>query len=127
MAKRDFSNYCVCPLGGIIDLISKKWALLIINTIGNNGKLRFNRIMESLEGINPKTLSSRLKEIEQYGIIERKIFAEIPPRVEYSLTKEGKELRKAIEPLLVWTNKYDLKIEKNVTPCAIELNNKNKK
>ena len=94
---------CLCPLKGIIDVISKKWALLIINTLGNHGKLRFNQIMETLQGISPKTLSDTLKDLQTEGLIIRESFAEIPPRVEYSLTKDGAELRKSIIPLLEWT------------------------
>ena len=94
---------CICPLKGIIDLISKKWALLIINALGNSRKLRFNKLMETLSGISPKTLSDTLKELQAEGLIARESFAEIPPRVEYSLTKDGVELRKSIIPLLEWT------------------------
>ncbi|UCC58277.1 MAG: helix-turn-helix transcriptional regulator [Candidatus Bathyarchaeum sp.] len=94
---------CLCPLKGIIDVISKKWALLIINALGNCGKLRFNKIMEALNGISPKTLSDTLKELQAEGLIKRESFAEIPPRVEYSLTKDGVKLRKSIIPLLEWT------------------------
>lgn len=94
---------CICPLKGIIDLISKKWALLIINALGNCGKLRFNQIMETLDGISPKTLSDTLKELQAEQLVKRESFAEIPPRVEYSLTKDGLALRKSIIPLLEWT------------------------
>jgi DNA-binding HxlR family transcriptional regulator len=93
---------CLCPLEGIIDIIGKKWALLIINDIGNHGKIRFNTLMQELQNISPKTLSDTLKELQHAGIIQRESFAEIPPRVEYSLTKDGLELRKAIIPLLQW-------------------------
>ena len=119
MTGQDETETCICPLGGIIELISKKWALLVINTIGNKGTLRFNQIMKTLEGINPKTLSSRLREIEGYGLIERRSYAEIPPRVEYTLTDEGEELRKAIEPLMEWTYKHDKGGEKGTTPCDV--------
>lgn len=94
---------CLCPLKGVIDLISKKWALLIINALGNCGRLRFNKLMETLRGISPKTLSETLKDLQAEGLIKRESFAEIPPRVEYSLTKDGAELRKSIIPLLEWT------------------------
>jgi len=94
---------CLCPLRGVIDIISKKWALLIINTLGNCGRLRFTKIMETLQGISPKTLSDTLKDLQAEGLIERESFAEIPPRVEYCLTRDGIELRKSIIPLLEWT------------------------
>jgi len=95
-------HICFCPLKGAIDVISKKWTLLIINVIGNHGKLRFNQLMEVLNGISPKTLSDTLKKLEAEGLIERKAFAEIPPRVEYSLIEDGVKLQKAIIPLLMW-------------------------
>jgi len=102
-------SHCFCPLEDFIGTISKKWALLIINAIGIYGRLRFNRLMEELHGISPRTLSDRLKQLHAEGLIEREFFAEIPPRVEYSLTKDGVELRESITPLLEWT------IKRNVT------------
>jgi len=93
---------CFCPLEGIIDVISKKWALLIINAIGNYGSLRFNRLMEELEGISPKTLADTLKQLQNEELLKRESFAEIPPRVEYSLTKDGEGLREAVIPILKW-------------------------
>jgi len=97
------NQLCFCPVKGIIDVISKKWTLFIINALGNRGKLRFNDLMKELSGISPKTLSDTLKGLTEEGLIQRESFAEIPPRVEYSLTQEGVELRKAIIPLLKWT------------------------
>jgi DNA-binding HxlR family transcriptional regulator len=102
---------CFCPLEGIIDIISKKWALLIINAIGNYGNLRFNRLMEELHGISPKTLADTLKQLQEEKLLKRESFAEIPPRVEYSLTKDGEGLREAVVPILQWaaTRQYSNK------------------
>jgi len=100
-------HVCFCPLEGVIDVISKKWALLIINALGNCGRLRFNDLTKELEGISPKTLSDTLKELQAQGLIKRESFAEIPPRVEYSLTEDGVELRKSIMPLLRWAATRD--------------------
>jgi DNA-binding HxlR family transcriptional regulator len=93
---------CYCPLEGVIDVISKKWALLIINAIGNYGSLRFNKLMEELHGISPKTLADTLKQLRNEQLLNRESFAEIPPRVEYSLTKDGQGLREAVVPILKW-------------------------
>lgn len=93
---------CFCPLEGIIDVISKKWALLIINAIGNYGSLRFNKLMKELHGISPKTLADTLKQLQEEELLKRESFAEIPPRVEYSLTKDGEGLREAVIPILKW-------------------------
>lgn len=98
----DSNVICLCPLEGVIDIISKKWSLLIINEIGNHGKIRFNQLMEELGPISPKTLADTLKELQSAGFVYRYVFNEIPPRVEYMLTKEGNELRRAIIPLLKW-------------------------
>jgi len=93
---------CYCPLEGIIDVISKKWALLIINAIGNYGSLRFNRLIEELRGISPKTLADTLKQLQNEQLVKRESFSEIPPRVEYSLTEDGQGLREAVVPILKW-------------------------
>lgn len=103
----DSNRICLCPLEGIINTIAKKWAILIITIIGNNEKIRFNDIMESLDGISPKTLTDVLKDLRREGLIHRESFSEIPPRVEYSLTDEGKKLREAMVPLVQWAEMRD--------------------
>jgi DNA-binding HxlR family transcriptional regulator len=95
-------DICLCSVTGVIEILSKRWALLIIGMIGNHEKLRYNEIMKKLNGIGPKTLSDRLKELESEGLISREFFSEIPPRVEYSLTDDGISLRNAIIPLMKW-------------------------
>ncbi|NIU01953.1 MAG: transcriptional regulator [Nitrosopumilaceae archaeon] len=103
--KNQSNVICLCPLDGIIDTIGKKWGLLVINEIGNHGKLRYKELMTELNGISPSTLASMLKEFEKEDLIVKQSFNEIPPRVEYSLTKRGKDLRTAIIPLLKWATK----------------------
>ncbi|NIN51926.1 MAG: transcriptional regulator [Nitrososphaeria archaeon] len=97
-------DVCLCPLKGVINIVSKKWALQIIAMIGNHHKLRFNNLMNKLGKISPKTLADRLKELEKAELIRREVFPEIPPRVEYSLTKNGVELMNAIIPLMKWAS-----------------------
>lgn len=93
-----------CPLGGIIDLIGKKWTLQIIAIIGNRHKARFSEIMQEIKSISPKTLSARLKGLVHEGIIQREVIPEMPPHVEYSLTEEGERLRRALTPLFRWAS-----------------------
>lgn len=93
---------CLCPLEGVIDIISKKWALLIINEIGNHGRIRYNDLMKEIERISPKTLADTLKDVVNLKLVKRESFNEIPPRVDYTLTKDGEDLRYAIIPLLQW-------------------------
>ena len=92
-----------CPIDGVIDIISRKWSLLVINTLGNCQRARFKDILSHLKELSPKTLSETLKKLHREGLVKRESYAEIPPRVEYSLTEEGNSLWKAIIPLLNWT------------------------
>ena len=87
--------------------LSRKWAMLVISTIGNHGSIRFNEIMEQYNGLGPKTLADLLKELQKDGLVDRRSYNEIPPRVEYSLTGKGESLRKALIPLLEWADSVD--------------------
>lgn len=101
---RKVDGVCICPLEGVIHTISRKWTLQIVTLIGNQGSLRYSEIQSMCSGISPTVLADRLKELEEEGIIRRDAFAEIPPRVEYSLTDNGKELRSLIVPLMIWAS-----------------------
>lgn len=92
----------VCPIQGVIDVVSKKWALLVVGVLGNSQHMRYNNIMRELRGISPKTLADTLKRLRDSGIVEKQTFNEIPPRVEYSLTEDGEKLRDAIIPVIEW-------------------------
>ncbi len=86
----------VCPVARTAKIIGGKWTLLIIRDLASGVK-RFNQLERSLHGISPKTLSERLRSLEEEGIILRQTFAEVPPRVEYSLTEKGHDLVSVIE------------------------------
>jgi len=105
--EKDNNRICLCPLEGVITTISKKWAILIISILGYHDRLRFNDLMSILEGISPKSLTDQLKELQKEGLIQREAFSEIPPRVEYFLTDDGKQLCEAIIPLIQWAEKRD--------------------
>jgi len=106
--KESENEICLCPVESILGVVSKKWAPQVIATIGNHDKIRFNEIMKKLDGINPKTLSDRLKELERSGLIVREVFAEVPPRVEYSLTEDGVEVRDSMVPLMEWASRRNI-------------------
>ncbi|MBI1828650.1 MAG: helix-turn-helix transcriptional regulator [Thaumarchaeota archaeon] len=91
-----------CPLQGVIDIISKKWALLAINEIGNHKRIRFNELRRELRGITAKSLTNTLVELESSDLVTRKNFNEKLPRTEYSLTDEGSKLYHLVIPLLQW-------------------------
>ncbi|HML03831.1 MAG TPA: helix-turn-helix domain-containing protein [Candidatus Bathyarchaeia archaeon] len=90
----------------IIQMLSKKWALLILSLLYSNQKLRYSELADKLEGISPKTLTERLRELEKEGIIRRESFSEIPPRVEYYLTQKGSELAGSFTHVLKWAEKW---------------------
>ncbi len=73
-----------CPIKKTLSILGGKWTLLILRDLFNETK-RFGQLQKSLKGISPKTLSSRLQELEKEGIIAKKVYPEVPPRVEYSL------------------------------------------
>ena len=85
-----------CPIEAAFRIIGKRWTVLIIREI-LRGNTQFNRFMENIQGISPKVLTERLRELEQLGIIRRRIASEYPLRVEYSLTDMGK----GFEPVLL--------------------------
>lgn len=85
-----------------VELLSGKWSLKVLIALCEAGTIRFNDLRRMLPGISNNMLSQCLKEFEQYKIVERKQYEEIPPRVEYSLTPLGKELQPAVHLLNEW-------------------------
>jgi DNA-binding HxlR family transcriptional regulator len=94
-----------CPIAHTAALIGDTWTLLIVRDL-MRGHKRFGELQESLHGISPKTLSQRLKMLEAAGVITRRAFAEIPPRVEYALTAKGKALIPIIEAMQAFGEQY---------------------
>ncbi len=90
-----------CPIQFIVNLIGSKWAILILRELFA-GHRRTHDFLEALPGISTKTLTQRLRELEHHGLIFRKVYPEIPPHVEYSLTEKGRELKPVMQAL------YDL-------------------
>ncbi len=87
---------CVCSTAGLVQIIGRKYALRLLFLIGERGTVRFNEIKSELDDMSSSTLAIRLAELEHAGLIHRQGYAEIPPRVEYALTKDGKELRRSL-------------------------------
>lgn len=91
-----------CPIAATIDVIGGKWKPIIIWLLIQETK-RFGELHRSIPGITIKVLSRHLKELEADGIIQRKMFPEVPPRVEYSLTEKGRSLTSIMESLALWS------------------------
>ncbi len=97
MAKNDAMNLG-CPVARTAELIGNKWTPLIIRDLVK-GEKRFSELERSLHGISPKTLSERLKKLEDAQVVNRKCYAEVPPRVEYTLTDKGIALLPVIDSM----------------------------
>lgn len=91
-----------CPVRNILSRFSGKWAMLILCVLSENEVTRFNSINKAISDISPKVLTETLKSLEADGLIRRKLYAEIPPKVEYSLTELGKSLLPIINSLISW-------------------------
>jgi DNA-binding HxlR family transcriptional regulator len=90
-----------CPVCRTADLVCGKWTLLLVRELAE-GTSRFCELERSLTGISPRTLSLRLRALEEEGIVERHTFPEVPPRVEYALTPKGQALLPIIEDMRTW-------------------------
>jgi DNA-binding HxlR family transcriptional regulator len=91
-------------LTGVITTLSRKYAMQLISIIGAHDSLRFAEIEDHLPNASSSTISKRLDEFEDAGLVSRTQYNEIPPRVEYSLTEDGDEVRTRLEPLLEWAS-----------------------
>jgi len=98
----DVNGTCYCPLTGVIDVLSRKYAMQLVSIIGAHDSLRFAEIEEHLTKASTSTISKRLDEFEETELVSRTQYNEIPPRVEYALTEDGYEVRERLEPLLEW-------------------------
>lgn len=99
---KKFSNIDACPIRNIIASFSGKWSILVLCLIAENPSIRFNTISKSIPDISAKVLTDTLKSLERDGFVSKKIYAEIPPKVEYSLTDLGESLMPHIDGLIKW-------------------------
>jgi len=91
-----------CKVATTIDMIIGKWKIAILLNLNHYGTMRFSELQNSMPGVNQKVLTSHLKELEQEGIIERVVYPQIPPKVEYSITEYGKSLQTILEMMHQW-------------------------
>ncbi len=95
-----------CPVDNTFKIIGKKFTFHIIRNMAMRNQTRFNEFLGTIEDINPKTLSQRLKELEENGLIKRTIYDEVPLRIEYTLTKKGKDLQGIIDQMAAFSMKH---------------------
>lgn len=102
-----------CPIRNVISRFSGKWQMLVLCVLAENEETRFNAIGKAIPDISPKVLTDTLKNLEADGYVIRKMYAEIPPKVEYSLSGLGRSLMVVIEELIAWTTAHYEEIESN--------------
>jgi DNA-binding HxlR family transcriptional regulator len=90
----------------IVTRLADKWTLWVMSVLAEAGEpLRFSRVLEQVEGVSQKSLTKVLRQLERDGLVTRKMFAEVPPRVEYAITPIGVEMLEHVEPLWSWVAK----------------------
>ena len=95
-------TYVKCPIEKMFDIIGGKWKILIIFNLRNQQSMRFNQLNKAILGVSQKVLTSQLRELEKDGFVSRKVFAEVPPRVEYKLTHRAQSLNVVLDSLSDW-------------------------
>lgn len=107
-----------CPIQFVLEIVGSKWAILILRELFS-GSRRTHEFLEALPGISTKTLTARLRELESYGLVDRKVFPEVPPRVEYSLTEKGFEIQPVMMSLKQLGEQW---LEQESCNCAMDPN-----
>jgi DNA-binding HxlR family transcriptional regulator len=98
--RESYEHDCLCPVGGLMDLLSRRYAMQLVCVVGTIGPARYGDIEDVFGEVSSSTLSTRLDELVDAGLLDREQYAEIPPRVEYELTEIGDELQDHLRPLV---------------------------
>jgi len=100
---KKYTRVVECPIRNVISRFSGKWQMLVLCVLAENEATRFNAIGKAIPDISPKVLTDTLRNLERDNLVSRKVYAEIPPRVEYSLTELGRSLMPVIGSLISWS------------------------
>jgi DNA-binding HxlR family transcriptional regulator len=99
-------NFPTCPIRNVLSRFSDKWSLLIMVSLATKDPMRYKDLMKGIPDISHKMLTNSLKKLETDHLLVRKAYAEIPPRVEYSLTEMGKSIMPAIQLMIEWAQMH---------------------
>ena len=102
MAKAPRNGPYICGIDAALDVVSGKWKGLVLWELHTHGVRRFAELRRALPGVSEKMLTQHLRQMEEDGLVHREVYAEVPPRVEYSLTESGTALNEALRPLGEW-------------------------
>lgn len=98
--------YPDCPIRNILARISDKWSLLVLYTLAQSPLMRFSTLRRAIPDISQKMLTATLRTLEEDGLINRRVYAEVPPRVEYSLTDRGHSVLPCLDGLILWAKEH---------------------
>ena len=101
-----------CPVAAALDVIGEKWTILILRDLSRHPSRRFQDLIESLKGCAPSTLSTRLASLEHHGLVERRLYEQHPPRMEYVLTAAGRDVLPVLAALKTWGTKLQAQAAK---------------
>ena len=104
-AKVDVKSLPACPVETTLTMIGDKWKVLILRDL-MPGTKRFGELKKSIGSVSQKVLTSQLRDMEQNGLVHREVFAEVPPRVEYSLTELGRSLKPILDAMWNWGEEF---------------------
>lgn len=112
--RKKSSAHSNCPVQHLLDRLGDKWSLLIIHNLAAapDSRRRFSELMRAIEGISQRMLALTLRHLERDGLVLRQVFPEIPPRVEYELTSQGKSLLMPVRAMITWVEANWPAIEK---------------
>lgn len=113
MAHATLEHVIVCPAEQALDLVSSKWTARIVFRLHEAGVLRFRELQRAIGVITQKELTKQLRRLERFGLVEREVFAEVPPRVEYRLTKLGATLVEPLAALSSWSERHGRSVEQH--------------
>lgn len=111
--KQPLTSLPACPVETTLTLLSNRWRAMILRDL-LDGTKRFNELRRSVTGISQKVLTSNLREMEDTGLVHREVFAEVPPRVEYSLTPLGQSMRPILDAMDEWGKHYQQQVAKEI-------------
>ena len=97
-----------CPVEITLMIIGDKWKVLILRDL-MNGTMRFGELKKSIGHVSQKVLTAQIRDMEEKGLITRKVYAEVPPRVEYTLTETGYSLKPVLDAMVAWGEDYKAK------------------
>lgn len=110
MRKQRHKDYACCPLEAAMDVMGGKWKVTVLFRLLENTR-RFNELRRLLPNVTQRMLTTQLRDLESDGLINRKVYAEVPPRVEYSLTPLGKTLEPLLRELYHWGERFKEQVE----------------